>query len=581
MTGKGSRWRIGALILGVLCIFTGLGARLAFLHLGPNDHLLEHIAQLRHTERTILAERGRVLDRHGHVLAMDLAVKDVWIDPSKLQNYSQLDFMINHLVRILHVDPAVIRARASKAEREYEYVKRYVQRDVAEQLARMQFKGLHFDDALARHYPQGSLMSHVIGYSNVDGVGSAGIEQRWNDSLKGRNGLRISERDGRRAEMYARRTLDLAPRHGADVELTLDQNLQFMMEEALDRGLAKYGGLAAWAIMMRVQTGEILAMASRPSFDLNRYGKASDEERRNRAIAFNYEPGSTFKVAVIAAAFNEGLIHPDQIVDCENGHWMYRGRPLRDYKPNGLLSVADVLKKSSNIGAAKIALMLPEDRFEKYLRDFGFGARTGIDLPGEEPGILSGRSAWSAISVSRIAMGHEVAVTGLQLLNSVNAMANNGFLMRPYVVRRVVDKDGLVLHEGAPHILGRPIREDTAKRMTRLLARVTEEGGTGRAAHLENYTVAGKTGTAQKPIPGGYADRQNYASFVGYLPAEQPEISIVVIVDDPQPVRTGGGVAAPIFKDIAAEAVQYLNIPSSVRSVQQLDRNEFARKTTS
>lgn len=556
-------WRLATIALLTTGILAGLGVRLAFLHLGPNEHLAARVVQMRHTERTIPAERGRILDRRGNTLAMDLPVRDVWVDPKVIQEDGHGNFIAAHLARILQLDPAMVLSRIDREGRRYEPIKRRVHHDVAEEIERLRFRGVHYAEGLTRYYAQGSLMAHVVGFSNFEGVGSAGIEQSLNTSLRGIPGLRVSERDGRRDELYSRRSLDIPPRSGNDVHLTLDQSLQYIMEDALDRGLEEYGGVAAWAILMRVRTGEILAMASRPAFDLNDFRASTGEERRNRAISYNYEPGSTFKVQTIAAAFNEGLISPDNIIDCEQGRWRHRGRPLRDYSPHGRLTVADVLQKSSNIGAAKITLMLPEEKLETYLRDFGIGRPAGIDLPGEEGGILAPHSRWSGLSVSRIAMGHEVAVTALQQLNAVNAIANEGRLMRPYVIERITDHKGRVVRRGAPEVLSQPIRPDTARLMTRLMERVTEPEGTGRAAALEGYRVAGKTGTAQKPVAGGYSDRLNIASFVGFLPAENPEISMVVVVDEPVSPRTGGGVAAPIFKEIAQQAVRYLNIPET------------------
>ncbi len=557
------KWRMAALAVLVMGILAGLGVRLAFLHLASHKDLEERIARMRHTERTIVAERGRILDRRGYTLAMDLAMKDVWVDPMAIQREGHGGFISTHLARILDMKPAAVLDIVNKEGRQFEYIKRHVHSDLADQIARMSFHGVYFHDVMTRHYAQGELMCHVLGFSNMEGVGSAGVEQQLNTYLRGIPGFRVSQRDGRRAEMYSRRQLDIAPRRGGDVQLTLDQSLQFIMEAALDRGLEEYGGKAAWAIMMKVDTGEILAMASRPAFDLNAYRTSTPEQRRNRAISYNYEPGSTFKVPVLAAAFNEGVVTPDEIIDCENGVWYYHGRPLRDYRPNGRLTVADVVKRSSNIGTAKIGLRLSEAQLEEYLRAFGIGRRSGIDLPGEEAGIFAPRSRWSAISVTRLAMGHEVAVTALQLLNAVNAVANDGFLMQPYVVKRVTDRNGRVIREGEPHVLSRPVRPETARLMAQLLARVTEEGGTGRNARMEGYRVAGKTGTAQKPIPGGYSDRLNIASFVGFLPADDPEISMVVVVDEPLPLRTGGAVAAPIFRDIAEQAVRYLDIPAT------------------
>jgi len=239
---------------------------------------------------------------------------------------------------------------------------------------------------------------------------------------------------------------------------------------------------------------------------------------------------------------------------------VYRGKPLRDYHAYDRLSVADVLRKSSNIGAAKIALSLGREQLEAYLRDFCIGRRLGVDLPGEEAGILHERSKWSAISITRIAMGHEVGTTSLHMLSVLSAIANDGLLMRPYIVDRVIDAHGRTVMKGQPEVLSRRIRPDTARVMRRLLARVTGPGGTGRKAAVEGYAVAGKTGTAQKPVPGGYSDTAHMASFVGFLPAEEPELGIIVVVDDPQPLHTGGAVAAPAFSEIASMAVRYLDV---------------------
>lgn len=554
--------RMGFIILSGILMLGGLGYRLAFLHLGPNQEREERIMSLRQSERVIAAERGRILDRRGNTLAMDLITQDVSIDPVMIQQRGHGDFIAAHLARLLQVPPAMIQERMTREGRRYELIKPRVHQDVADQISRMQLHGVNFTEVMTRFYTQGPLMSHVLGFTNLEGIGSAGIEQHLHSSLRGTPGWRVTERDGRRREVYSRRQLDIPPRPGHDIQLTLDQNLQFMMEEALDWGLEEYGGQAAWAIMMRVRTGEILAMASRPTYDLNEFRHSSQEERRNRTISYNYEPGSTFKVAVIAAAFNEGLIRSTDMIDCEQGRWYYQGRPLRDYRPHGVLSVADVLQKSSNIGSAKIALMMTPATLEGYLREFGTGRLMGIDLPGEEAGILAPRSRWSGISVTRIAMGHEVAVTALQQLAQVNAIANDGFLMKPYVVQRVQSRDGVIIRENEPKVLGQPIRSDTAALMRELMVRVTETGGTGRQAAMEGYRVAGKTGTAQKPIPGGYSDRLNIASFVGFLPADDPEISMVVVFDEPLPLRTGGAVAAPVFRRIAADAVRYLDIPA-------------------
>jgi cell division protein FtsI (penicillin-binding protein 3) len=346
------------------------------------------------------------------------------------------------------------------------------------------------------------------------------------------------------------------------VYLTLDQKVQYFVENALDAAMEEHQAKAAWAIVQRVETGEILAMAVRPAYDLNEYGKTPLERQRNEAAGHVYEPGSTFKGLVFSAALNEGVIHPDDLIDCENGCWYYGGRPLRDFHAYDVLSTADVLKKSSNIGTAKIALKLGNRRVYDYLQEFGIGKRSGIDLPGEEVGILHDPKNWSKICITRIAMGHSVSVTALQILNAYCCIANGGFLMRPYVVQRVVGPDGTEILVNEPTVASRPIRQETARLMCKLLARVSEDGGTARRARVEGYSVAGKTGTATKTLPtGGYSTTDHMASFVGFLPADRPEIGIIVVVDTPQPKHTGGQVAAPVFREIAEQAVRYLDVP--------------------
>ena len=305
-------------------------------------------------------------------------------------------------------------------------------------------------------------------------------------------------------------------------------------------------------------------MASRPAYDANEYGSADLTAQLNRAIGYVFEPGSIFKAAVVSAALNEGVVSEQDVFDCENGAWLYHHRILRDYHRYGNLTVSNIVKESSNIGAAKVALRLGERRLEEYLRAFGLGRRSGIDLPGEEAGILHGRSRWSALSITRIPMGHEVGVTALQMVNLLSAIANDGVLMRPAVVQRVVHARGGTIREFVPKEIGRPIRPETAQRMRRLLTGVTDGGGTGTRGRVDGYAVGGKTGTAQKPVPGGYSDRANIASFMGFLPAEDPALAIIVVVDEPQPLHTGGLVAAPVFSEIASQAVRYLDIPPAL-----------------
>jgi cell division protein FtsI (penicillin-binding protein 3) len=548
----------------ITAVFIGLGVRLAFLHLRPADGTLSRIESGRHLEQEIRGPRGRILDRNGNMLALDIAAKHVCADPKFILKNGNMQDVCTALSSKLSMNRAEVWNLLNQPEKQYVRIQKFMRQEATEPLRAMNLKGLIFEDVPIRDYPKGVLGAHVIGYANFEGVGSAGIEQRMNSKLQGVAGLRISQKDGRRREIYSRRTVDIDPQSGADVYLTLDQQIQHFAEVALDNLMEKYQPKAAWAIVQNVRTGEILAMASFPTFNLNRFSAAPAEWMRNRAINYTYEPGSTFKAMIIASALDCGAVRATDIFDCENGAWFYAGKILHDSHPEGLLSVADIIKKSSNIGAAKVALRMGEQKVYQSLRAFGFGDRTGIDLPGEDAGIVWKTDRWSKLSISRIAMGHEVLVTSMQILNAINTIANDGVRMKPFVVRKVVNSAGETVLAPQPEVLSRPIRPETAKEMRRLMARVTQPGGTATKAAISGYLVAGKTGTAQKVNleEGGYYHDKFIASFVGFLPVENPAISIIVVADEPQQGGYyGGTVCAPYFREIADQTVRYLRIP--------------------
>lgn len=554
-------WRAALVALMLLAAWSGLGFHLAKLHLGPNEDLQARIRRMRMFEQSLLVGRGRIFDRNERLMALDLPVKDIWVDPSVVLSNGQARAVSHHLSRLLQLPPDQVYARVNRPGRQYEPIARRVREEVAADVIRLRMPGVHTDALTSRFYPHDQLGCHVLGFSNQEGVGSAGIEQRWDSFLKGRPGFRQSEKDGARREIMTRRSIEIAPQEGADIFLTLDENIQYFTEKALDAAMTNFNPIAAWAIVESVQTGEILAMASRPAYDLNQYNKTSADIRLNRAVGVNFEPGSIFKIGVVAAALNEGIVTTNQLFDCENGRWHYAGRPLRDFHPYGILDVTGILRKSSNIGVAKIAIMLGEERLYRYLKDFGLGTPTGLEVPGEEPGLLYPVSRWSNLSITRIAMGHEVAVTALQMLNILCCLGNDGFLMKPYLVSKVVDKNGAVLQETKPRALARPVTERTAILMRNMLTEVTQTGGTGSRAAIPGYRVAGKTGTAEKIVAGRYSTSENISSFMGMFPAHQPEIGIIVVLDNPQPLRTGGATAGPVFAEIAAPIARYRDIP--------------------
>ena len=347
---------------------------------------------------------------------------------------------------------------------------------------------------------------------------------------------------------------------GADAELTLDDGIQHVVEKALDAAMTNYHPEAAWAIVETVSTGEILAMASRSANDGGDAGGSPQSASANPAVGSSFEPGSIFSVGIIAAAINEGLISTNDLFDCENGEWSYKGKPLKDFHPYGTLDVTGILRKSSGIGTAKIAVMMNEERLQRYLTDFGLGKPTGVETTDENPGLLRPASEWGKAGIARVAMGHTIAVTALQMLNMMCCIGNDGSLMKPHLIRKVVGKDGKILLENRPEVVARPISASTAKLMRSMLVEVTREGGTGTRAAIKGFNVAGKTGTAQKIKDGRYMANEIVASFMGILPAERPEIGIIVVLDNPQPTSTGSMSAAPLFAQIAEAVAIHLGL---------------------
>ena len=543
---------------------TGLGFRLVILHLGTHEQIGKKIDKTRRLKRAIDVERGSIYDRGGrdNVLALDRTLKDVCANPDVISGDDRVMATAEMLSDKLGIPADEVAVKLNNPGRRYALIQRAVLPELADSIASLDCGGIFLRSHIVRYYPHRDFMCHVLGFVNYEGHGCYGVEQGMNRFLHGTPGILVSKKDALQKELYWERERVIPSIEGSDVHLTIDQYVQHIAEEAIEQAMIEHRARGAWAIVQRVATGEILALASRPAFDLNQFRTAEDEAKLNRAVGVIFEPGSIMKAMTFAAVFNERLVTPETVLDCENGAWMYGGRLLRDYRPYGTLTVADGFKKSSNILTAKLALLLGNENLYAYMRNFGFGNRLGFDLPGEEGGILHATKTWSKISATRIAIGQGVAVTAIQMLAAYNAIANDGILMRPYVIAHVEKKEGTLLHYRGPEVVGRPISRDTAATMRYLLSRVTEKGGTGRRAAVEGYRVAGKTGTAQKPVPGGYSSTDYVASFVCFLPAESPEIGIIVVVDEPQPVHVGGRVAAPVFQQIASQTVRYLGIPS-------------------
>ncbi len=553
----------------VLLLFSALSIRVVHLQLGKHEALRESYKRRVVYRQELQGNRGRILDRNGHTLAQDEGRKHVAIDPEFIHRHGKPVELQEALTRFLRVEPALIGTRLADTERRFHYLEKFVDQRRADQMMgylkeNALQRGVVLQEVNSRSYPHGNLLSHVVGFANREGAGSLGIEQEMNRYLRGKGGLRVGEKDGRRRELVTRRRVQIDPEDGADVTLTVDQYLQHGVEEALEEGIREYNALGGWAVVMDVKTGAILAMASKPDFDPNRFFEFEQERMRNRNLRMIYEPGSIMKPLVFGAALNEGLVDPKEMIDCEHGVWIHRRRPLRDYHPYAELSAEDVLKKSSNIGTAKIALRMSPEKLYTYFEEFGFGQRTGIELPGEEAGISHPPSRWDSLTHSRVSIGHSISVTALQMAAAMNVIANDGRKVNPFMIQEVRSPHGTVLYKQEQGPEGAQVfRPEVAQEMRRLMSRIVGPGGTGRRAAVEGYTVAGKTGTAEKIMSDGtYSERANIASFAGFLPAENPALTIVVSIDEPRgEKRTGGSVAAPVFRRIAEHAVACLTIP--------------------
>ncbi|HWD19302.1 MAG TPA: penicillin-binding protein 2 [Verrucomicrobiae bacterium] len=552
----------------------------------------------RNTVRTIARApmRGQIMDIRGNLLATSVPAKTICADPSLLGRCSgdvarllapllqtneayvadrltprwQVENGRTNLVKYIvlkrkasvddweKIKAAMAQACAGVNEKELKPSERMFYRN-------LRTKAIFAEDDQIRFYPNHELAAQVVGFvaNDEDQTGLQGIEYAFNSKLAGVHGWRRTEMDKRQRELVAYRDQDVEPRDGLNVVLTLDAGLQNIAESELGEAIKKHSPKSISCIITRPRTGEILAMATRPTFDPNAAGSFPAEDLRNRMIADVAEPGSTFKVVVITAGLNEGVVTLNDVFDCENGHFAFAGRVLHDHEPYGLLTVQRIITKSSNIGAAKVGLRLGQERLYDYIHDFGFGRRTGIPLPGEEPGIVHAVTNWSKVSIAQIPMGQGIAVTPLQMVMAMSAIANKGQLMRPMLVSRIEDADGKTLVQYEPQAMRTVAGLPAIKDMVTALKTVPTADGTAVEAHLDHYTVAGKTGTAQKVEHGQYVQKF-FSSFIGFFPADNPEICISVVMDDPKDGHYGGKVSAPVFHAIAERAANYLNLKPDV-----------------
>jgi len=498
----------------------------------------------------IFAKRGNIYDRKGRELAISLEKESIFVDPADFKS-ENINILTNYVS---------FNTEQFDKNRRFVWIGRKVDHSVVEKLKALKLEGLGFVTEGARFYPNGHLASHVIGFVNIDDQGIEGLERYYDKYLKTEKSSKTIMRDAAGKKLSDGNFWEIK---GNDVVLTIDEGLQYIVEKHLDEAMSKWQASSATAIMMDPFTGEILAMANRPTYDPNNLNSVKNMANvRNRAITDLYEPGSTFKIVTASGALEEKIVKLSSKFDCSQGYIDVGGKRVKDAHRHGVLTFEEVIQKSSNVGTIKIAMMLGKDRLYKYIKKFGFGEKTGIDLPGEVSGYVRPPERWSGTSLGAIPIGQEVAVTALQILRAYSAVANGGFLVNPYLVSEVRSPDGKILFKAVIK-RNRVISEETSEIMKNILKKVTEEGGTATQARLEGNAVAGKTGTAQKydPKTGRYSKDKFVGSFVGFIPVQNPRIALIVVIHDPKGAHYGGVVAAPVFKAISDEALAYLNVP--------------------
>jgi cell division protein FtsI (penicillin-binding protein 3) len=553
------RRRIPWIFFLLLFSLGGVAGKLFFLQIQQRDRLSERATKQYERRLPIVSRRGTIYDRSGRELAVSLKVASVFAQPAAIENPERT---AKALAPILG-QPATHLLSLLTSDKLFVWLERQVEPAQAEAINELNLKGIGLYPESRRYYPRQELAAHVLGMVGLDDRGLEGLEHQYDDLLGGQPEYITAQQDalGRiifRHEEEGGRPLIF------DLTLTIDEVLQYTAERELQRAVERSQAKTGTAIVMDPWTGEILALANQPTFDPNNYKRGGSFAKRNRAVTDYFEPGSVFKVILAAGALEEGVVRPSDRFHGENGAIEVGGVTIRDHEKYGWLTVQEILAHSSNVGAIKIGQKLGKSLYYHYISGFGFGSLTGLDLPGETPGLIRRPRGWSALSLSVLSLGQEISVTPVQIATAFCAVANGGTLVRPHIVRDLRAQDGSVTRHVEPVMIRRVISQQTAQSLLTILRSAVEEG-TGKEAALEQYSVAGKTGTAQKvdPVTGRYSHQRVVASFVGAVPAESPRLVILVTIDEPETLRWGAAVAAPTFREIARDALQYLQVPPS------------------
>jgi cell division protein FtsI (penicillin-binding protein 3) len=536
--------------------------RLVWLQLFSYGKYLARAERQQERVLEINPARGVIYDRNGHELAVSTPIDSCFVDPAEISDPSM---MAHLLAPILGMAEESILVKLSHSSKTFVWLARKLPPEISQRIRNLNMRGVYLQKESERYYPQGPLAAHVLGYVDTDEHGLGGIEYAFDKEVRGRPGRMLVMEDAN-GRWFDRRVT--APEPGESIVLTIDQTITYVAERELAMAMEASHAKSGVAVVQNPTNGEIYAIVNSPGFDPNKAGSAAADSRMNRAIAAAYEPGSTMKVMTLAGAIEDGVAHPQDNVDCQMGKIVVAGRLIHDWHPFGMLTVAGILAHSSDVGTIKVALKLGAARFDHYAQAFGFGQDTGIELPGENHGLLRPLERWNASSIGSLAMGQEVSVTPVQLTSAISAIANGGMLYRPRIIREF--KHGSAEETPARPPAVRVISETTAATMRQMMEGVVLEG-TGRPAQIPGYTTAGKSGTAQKidPTTGRYSPNQYIASFVGYAPLNNPAVTILVVLDSPVGVHHGGDVAGPVFRRIAEQILPYLGVARDLPLPQQ------------
>lgn len=551
-----------------LCLGLLIG-RLFLIQYVHNQKLNGRSEEQRNTQAVPQVKRAMILDRHGSIFAINQDLISVYADPKALK--IKPDEAARRLAPVLEVSADRLLPALQKKKRRFVWLKRNIDYEHISDIHQVtkRIYGVGYRIHGKRSYPKDELACHIVGYTNFENRGVDGIEHQYDAYLRTGKKTELpasqSKRggipaDGKRRPVSPPHLYQQRSQYGRSIVLTLDEYIQHIAETELIAGCEEWDAKTGAAIVMHSKSGEILALANYPNYDLNHYSRNEEAAKRNRAIWMQYEPGSVFKIVTAAAVLNESLMSPDSSEYCEMGKYrLLNGHIINDVKPNGWLTLSEIIIKSSNIGILKAASHLNKEQLAAYTHRFGFGEKTGVDLPYESVGSLRGIKKWDDYTIASVPFGQGISVTPIQMLNAINVIAADGMLLQPYVTRQIIDKDGSLLEQSYPKPIRRVISVETAQAMAQMLVGVTE-AGSGRRARVEGYTVAGKTGTAQKAQRGkGYVKGREIVTFAGFLPAEDPLLSIIVVVDEPAGAPLSSRVTAPIFQTIADQAMRYLS----------------------